>query len=167
MLVSAFRSRVAQCDHAGFRLTLQLFEHHRQFEYRFPPSLPNLPFLYLLVAKTLDRFSIRRHRKDLATKKMFVVLAIVFILRGSLAKPARAYPHHLSYFNEIAGGPRNGYQYVTDSNYDWGQDLKNLKRWATDYNHCVLEKRTGTRDCQDLIHLATFLDQSTHYHYPH
>ncbi len=36
------------------------------------------------------------------------------------------HPHHLAYFNELAGGPGNGYRLLVDSNLDWGQDLKNL-----------------------------------------
>lgn len=43
------------------------------------------------------------------------------------------YPSFLAYFNELTGGPKNGYKYVADSNLDWGQDLKRLKIW-TDKN---------------------------------
>jgi tetratricopeptide (TPR) repeat protein len=39
------------------------------------------------------------------------------------------YPHYLSYFNELAGGPKNGHNILLDSNLDWGQELKALKRW--------------------------------------
>jgi 4-amino-4-deoxy-L-arabinose transferase-like glycosyltransferase len=39
------------------------------------------------------------------------------------------YPHYLAYFNELVGGPRNGHKVLLDSNLDWGQDLKALKRW--------------------------------------
>jgi hypothetical protein len=39
------------------------------------------------------------------------------------------YPHSLSYFNELVGGPRNGHTHLLDSNADWGQDLLYLKRW--------------------------------------
>jgi len=39
---------------------------------------------------------------------------------------AAAAPHFLSYFNEAAGGPSNGYRILVDSNLDWGQDLKRL-----------------------------------------
>lgn len=39
------------------------------------------------------------------------------------------YPDYLSYFNEIIGGPKNGHRVLLDSNLDWGQDLKELKRW--------------------------------------
>jgi hypothetical protein len=38
------------------------------------------------------------------------------------------YPYYISYFNEIVGID-NGYKYVVDSNYDWGQDLKRLEEW--------------------------------------
>ncbi|HEX9162506.1 MAG TPA: glycosyltransferase family 39 protein, partial [Thermoanaerobaculia bacterium] len=37
--------------------------------------------------------------------------------------------HHLSYFNELARGPRHGWEIVSDSNVDWGQDLPRLATW--------------------------------------
>lgn len=46
-----------------------------------------------------------------------------------MIEPIVNYPYYLSYFNEFAGGPKNGYHYVTDSNADWGQDLKRLKKF--------------------------------------
>ncbi len=39
------------------------------------------------------------------------------------------YPHSMSCFNELAGGPQNGDKYLLDSNLDWGQDVFYLKRW--------------------------------------
>ena len=36
-------------------------------------------------------------------------------------------PHFLSYFNEAAGGPEGGRHLLSDSNVDWGQDLKALR----------------------------------------
>ncbi|MBI4051549.1 MAG: hypothetical protein HY400_03495 [Elusimicrobia bacterium] len=33
---------------------------------------------------------------------------------------------YLAYFNEWVGGPSKGYQYLVDSNLDWGQELKSL-----------------------------------------
>jgi len=38
-------------------------------------------------------------------------------------------PHYLAYFNEAVGGPGNGYSLLVDSNLDWGQDLKGLKKF--------------------------------------
>jgi hypothetical protein len=41
----------------------------------------------------------------------------------------RIAPHQLAYFNESVGGPEQGYRYLSDSNLDWGQDLKGLKAY--------------------------------------
>jgi hypothetical protein len=38
-------------------------------------------------------------------------------------------PHQLAYFNELVGGPGEGYRSLSDSNLDWGQGLKGLKRY--------------------------------------
>jgi hypothetical protein len=38
-------------------------------------------------------------------------------------------PHQLAYFNELIGGPGQGYRYLGDSNLDWGQDLKGVKEF--------------------------------------
>jgi tetratricopeptide (TPR) repeat protein len=42
---------------------------------------------------------------------------------------ADVYPHTLTFFNHFVGGPANGYKYLADSNVDWGQGLKLLKKW--------------------------------------
>jgi hypothetical protein len=43
------------------------------------------------------------------------------------------HPRHLTFFNELAGGPTNGHKFLVDSNLDWGQDLKGLKAWMDRY----------------------------------
>ena len=40
------------------------------------------------------------------------------------------YPHGIAFFNAWVGGPAHGSTYLADSNLDWGQDLKSLRRWA-------------------------------------
>ncbi|HVT59412.1 MAG TPA: glycosyltransferase family 39 protein [Thermoanaerobaculia bacterium] len=47
-----------------------------------------------------------------------------------LAANLRACPEYLGYFNELAGGPRQGFRYLADSNVDWGQDLRRLAGYA-------------------------------------
>lgn len=42
------------------------------------------------------------------------------------ASALRVAPHQLAYFNELVGGPAHGAAYLSDSNIDWGQDLKRL-----------------------------------------
>ncbi len=44
------------------------------------------------------------------------------------------YPHFIAYFNELASGPEKGHHYVTDSNLDWGQDLKRLTKFVEKQN---------------------------------
>jgi hypothetical protein len=43
------------------------------------------------------------------------------------------HPHHLAYFNELGGGPSNGWRLLVDSNLDWGQDLKRLAAWLREH----------------------------------
>ncbi len=43
------------------------------------------------------------------------------------------WPHGLCYVNELWGNPREAYQLVSDSNFDWGQGLKELARWQRDH----------------------------------
>jgi len=44
-----------------------------------------------------------------------------------VAGTVRVFPHYLAYFNELAGGPSNGYYYLVDSKLDWGQSFKTLR----------------------------------------
>lgn len=39
------------------------------------------------------------------------------------------FPHSLSYFNELVGGPANGHHFLTDANIDWGQSLYFVRDW--------------------------------------
>ena len=42
----------------------------------------------------------------------------------------RIAPYDLAYFNPFAGGPEAGPRYLSDSNIDWGQSAKALKRYV-------------------------------------
>ncbi|HVC94755.1 MAG TPA: hypothetical protein VND64_13735 [Pirellulales bacterium] len=52
----------------------------------------------------------------------------------SVASSLWFYPHSMSYFNELAGGPRGGHAHLIDANIDWGQDLLYLKCWLDDHS---------------------------------
>lgn len=57
--------------------------------------------------------------------------AYVGIVVGVLAcESALCWPHYLGFFNQLVGGPRQGYRWLVDSSLDWGQDLPSLARWA-------------------------------------
>jgi 4-amino-4-deoxy-L-arabinose transferase-like glycosyltransferase len=51
------------------------------------------------------------------------------LLAVAVLEFASVYPNNLAFFNRAVGGPSNGFRYLADSNIDWGQDLKPLKRW--------------------------------------
>jgi hypothetical protein len=55
------------------------------------------------------------------------------LLGGPLVMTAvsaiRIAPYQLAYFNELIGGPDQGYRYLSDSNLDWGQDLNGVKTY--------------------------------------
>jgi 4-amino-4-deoxy-L-arabinose transferase-like glycosyltransferase len=55
--------------------------------------------------------------------------ASLVLLAWLVAVSFLARPFYIEYFNEFVGGARNGYKYLLDSNLDWGQDLKRLKKY--------------------------------------
>ncbi len=74
-------------------------------------------------------------------------LLLTWLIIGTLAVA----PHFLTFFNEIAGGPENGWRFLADSNTDWGQALKALAAYQR-------ENETGP------VYLSqfTFLDPATY-----
>jgi hypothetical protein len=55
--------------------------------------------------------------------------AVICSLLSNCISSLAVFPHSLSYFNEVVGGPLNGHSHLLDANLDWGQDLLELKRW--------------------------------------
>ena len=87
--------------------------------------LPVYPFLALCGAAVFARAaagSPDRRRMGLAA----TALAVLPLL--SAGELLRIHPHELSYFNPLAGGPEGGRRILSDSNVDWGLDLKRLAR---------------------------------------
>jgi 4-amino-4-deoxy-L-arabinose transferase-like glycosyltransferase len=111
--------------------------------------MPTLPFIFLLAAvvwkswitklnlagvgNVFDRVSMLDSLASAARsfavaiiKYIFLVLLLCWLVLETLF----AAPYFLSYFNEFAGGVWGGYHYVTDSNYDWGQDMLRLQSFV-------------------------------------
>ncbi|MBU2101501.1 glycosyltransferase family 39 protein [Patescibacteria group bacterium] len=86
----------------------------------FRHLMPIIPLIYILTIGVFKKYiHTDFYKKQL--KVSFIAFMFVWFTLGSIV----AYPHYLPYFNETIGTD-NGWQYVTDSNYDWGQDLKRL-----------------------------------------
>ena len=79
--------------------------------------LPIYPLCFVISARSIVYFKYRLSR-------IVIVASIIWLILGTLI----IWPNFLSYFNEIAGGPDNGWRYLRDSNIDWGQDLPALSR---------------------------------------
>lgn len=114
--------------------------------------LPAFPFIYLLVSRQSIRWlnnivtetptTLRIWLKNLyaaylkpLTRGILITILCFWMVIITLIN----FPYFLSYYNELADGTNNGYMVATDSNYDWGQDLKRLKNW-TDKNLAVNER---------------------------
>ena len=90
--------------------------------------LPVYPFLFLVAGYALrpwQGWAALRASGTRAWPAWALGLCCLWHVGGTL----RNHPDHLAYFNELAGGPDQGYRYLVDSNLDWGQDLKGLKAY--------------------------------------
>jgi hypothetical protein len=112
--------------------------------------LPTFPFLYVLVSgQIINWLKIKFPHLELSSQKIFSSLnqfikslcwlwlkiyfkyfIIILLLCWYAFGTIKIYPHFLTYFNELVGGPSNGYKYAVDSNLDWGQDLKRLAQFV-------------------------------------
>ena len=91
--------------------------------------LPIYPFLVLLAAFAAWQIGSSRP----AWK-----YAVAAVLLFDIVSSARAFPNYLPYANQIWGGPANIYKYLSDSNVDWGQQLKATRQYLD---------RQGIKDC--------------------
>lgn len=82
--------------------------------------LPAFPFVFVWIGR-LGTILCRRH---------WIMTSIATLAMGwSIVSSLMVYPHSLSYFNELVGGPTSGADHLINSNIDWGQDLLSLKKW--------------------------------------
>ncbi|HKF55424.1 MAG TPA: glycosyltransferase family 39 protein [Blastocatellia bacterium] len=80
--------------------------------------LPVLPLLLILASRAApSSFNL----------KAWPTLVVAGLVLWLVVESVAVAPHYLAFFNEAAGGPSNGYQVLTDSNLDWGQDLIGLR----------------------------------------
>jgi len=105
--------------------------------------LPTFPFVYILISGQFKKiFDYVKDKRVLAT---FTYLILGMLLAWYAFSSLSIFPYYLTHFNELVGGAKNGHLYVTDSNLDWGQDLKRLKAWIDKYNVCIV--RDAPQNC--------------------
>ncbi len=86
--------------------------------------LPIYPFIFVFVGRLASDTNILNL---VPLKRKFAFAAITTLTLWYIISSIRIHPDYLTYFNEAAGGPKNGINYLDNSNVDWGQDLKRLK----------------------------------------
>jgi len=96
--------------------------------------LPVYPFLALAGAALFARVAAQARSSG---KWRIAAAALALLPVLSAWELLRIHPHELSYFNALAGGPERGREILSDSNVDWGLDLKRL---------AVELERRGVRD---------------------
>lgn len=112
--------------------------------------IPTLPLMYILAAGVWKKWITRINipAGSMSIESMMASLAsaarsfiasglkyalLVALLIWLLLETLFAAPYFISYFNEFGGGVWGGYRYVTDSNYDWGQDLLHLQSFVNEH----------------------------------
>ena len=119
------------------------FNHHLRY------VLPAFPFLFIWISKVgrvfeRQRVEGREQRADTENSTgrasgtrnwgtRLMQCAVAGAVGWSVVSSFAAYPHSLSYFNELVGGPKGGHWHLGSSNVDWGQDLMFLKDWYEEH----------------------------------
>lgn len=111
------------------------FSHHSRY------ILPGIPFVFVwiggqarLVVELAELIRDRWNIRQLVLSKTECInclfgLGVLLLASWTIVSSMLVYPHSLSYFNEAAGGPRNGPEHLLKSSIDWGQDLLFLQEW--------------------------------------
>ncbi len=131
-ITNFLRSSVVEYSLFGFIFLYAYISIQGGLNIGFRHLFPILPFAYLLISKKVFEFI---HDKKIKSGHSLAIIVAILIF-WQISAAVFAYPSYTSYFNESIGGSKNGYQYVTDSNTDWGQDLNRLKIWIDDVNNC-------------------------------
>ena len=88
--------------------------------------LPAFPFLYIACGALALVWQQWPERKRLVTAIAVIALLLIPTLVVFSIPLSPMWGRHLSYMNEVAGGPVHGWKRLIDSNLDWGQDLPRL-----------------------------------------
>ncbi|MBI2042602.1 MAG: glycosyltransferase family 39 protein [Candidatus Nealsonbacteria bacterium] len=91
--------------------------------------LPTFPFIYLLLILGLKKILFAAGKRKTAMGLLVSLIFAWYIFSG-----LAAFPNYISYYNEAAGGAKNGHRWAVDSNYDWGQDFYRLRDFVENNN---------------------------------
>ncbi|MBN1875155.1 MAG: glycosyltransferase family 39 protein [Anaerolineae bacterium] len=117
--------------------------------------LPLHPLLYLFITGTVKEWGIenknsqideaasqRSKKQETRNKNYISRFAFYALLAWYILGTLRVFPYELTFFNELVGGPEQGWRYLADSNTDWQQSWKALHDWQEEndiifYDACL------------------------------
>ena len=99
------------------------FAMHSDMNIGVRHILPIVPFLYIIGASALS---------SLVTRDKRWIVAALVLLFWQATTSVRSAPGYMAYANELWGGPKNVHRYLSDSNSDWGQQLKSASIYLRD-----------------------------------
>jgi hypothetical protein len=88
--------------------------------------LPIYPFLFVIASRVIRDLEIFNPIKNIVFSSTLTILIVWYVISSF-----KIYPDYLTYFNDFVSKPQDGIFYLDDSNIDWGQDLKSLKRFMS------------------------------------
>ena len=147
-------------------LAARRFNPHREILFLIVPVV-----FYLIVALTVGM--------NIGVRHILVVYVFLYVLIGGatwalvrkrrtwayivgvlvlvhVASSVMAFPNYLAYANELWGGPSQTHKYLTDSNSDWGQQLKSVGQY--------LDQR-GVKECW-FVYFAAGVAEPSYYGIP-
>jgi hypothetical protein len=92
--------------------------------------LPLLPFAHLAAGLFVARLLWRWGKLG--------ALVAAGLGMGLAIESCTAWPNYISFFNEVSGGSRKAIHRMSDSNLDWGQDLRLLAEWQKQHPEKVI-----------------------------
>ena len=95
--------------------------------YRY--ILPIVPFLLIYASRVAPAVAAWIGGRGMFAGSLPTFGLFASVLGWYVFGTAGMYPHYLAYFNEIAGGPENGWQSLIGEDLDRGQGLPELKAW--------------------------------------
>ncbi|MBI5073483.1 glycosyltransferase family 39 protein, partial [Candidatus Woesearchaeota archaeon] len=96
--------------------------------------LPVYPFLFVFIGSLFHAdWKLFGEKISLSLKYAPYILGV--LLGWLIIANIMIYPYYIAYFNEFTGGPSHGYEYLLDSNLDWGQGLKDTAVWLSDHGY--------------------------------
>ena len=134
--VNYFGTHIAEFSIFTFILIYALWSLSSPLNIGVRHLMPMMPFMYMLATASIKKWTQNNAFKKPVSPGLGRKIKVGFVSILTLwffADVALAYPYYLSYYNEFVG-TENGWKYITDSNYDWGQDLKRLEAYVEENN---------------------------------